>query len=137
MGKGNTTEAYHGESEDKMGKRKREDENLDAEPSDKKARKEAKRIAKELKKEKRERKRKAKEGGEEALDGDGEEAPLTVPMEPSSDPSFKAGGGMQVSTMSVQDYLQNKLMKRRAALIRQKREEEANFWKRTAAVGAV
>lgn len=124
-------------SEKKKGKRKRSEEVEETVSDDKKARRDAKRKAKEAKKERKDKKRKDRLKLEEMEEL---EAPLTVPMEPSSDPSFKAGGGMKVSSLSVQDYLQNKLIKRRAALVRQRREEaakdEANLWKRAAMVSA-
>ncbi|UZJ56334.1 hypothetical protein CBS101457_005654 [Exobasidium rhododendri] len=131
------------QSEKGKGKRKRSEGTAEEYVSDdKKARREAKRIAKEAKRERKEKKRKGKlqNQDDEEESKDEEKEVLKVPMEPSSDPSFKAGGGMKVSSLSVQDYLQNKLMKRRAALVRQRREaaanEEASLWKRAAMVSA-
>lgn len=68
-------------------------------------------------------------------------ASITAPqpsLPPSSDPSFDAPGGGRVSHLSVQEYLQNKLMQRRAAVIRMRRDKETGIWKRAAAaaVGA-
>jgi Pin2-interacting protein X1 len=102
--------------EERTRKRKRGEET-----GDKAARKEAKRLAKDAK---REEKRKRKEKPTEAV------------VDTSTDPSFAAGGGMKVSTLSVHDYLSNQLMKRRAALVRRKREEEASLWNRAAAICA-
>lgn len=111
----------------KKHKRKREDEDSTI-GDEKRARKEAKRQAKEVKKEAKEKK-KNKEQSESSTPS--EETPDTK-VEASSDPSFAAGGGMKVSTMSVHEYLQNKLIKRRAAIVRRKREEDASLWNRVA-----
>lgn len=58
------------------------------------------------------------------------------PREAASDPSFLAGGGHHVSKLSVQEYLNNKLMLRRANILRAKRDGEDSLWKRAATVGA-
>lgn len=55
----------------------------------------------------------------------------------ASDPSFEvSGGGNRVSSLSVQQYLSNKLMLRRAELIRQRRAREESVWGRAAMVQA-
>lgn len=117
---------------DKKHKRKREEEKPDIATTreEKKARKEAKRQAKEVRREAKEEKKKKKKRQPE---GNTRTEDIYKPnLEASSDPSFEAGGGMKVSTMSVHEYLQSKLMKRRAAIVRQKREEDASLWNRVA-----
>lgn len=103
-------------TKDKSSKRKREDCEKAQEKEEKRARKEARRLAKQSK----------SEDVKDELDASA--------IESATDPSFAAGGGMKVSTLSVQDYLQGQLMKRRAALIRQKRGEDASLWSRAASV---
>lgn len=109
-------------SEKRRGKRGREEGSGVADVDEKSARKTAKRQAKEERREKKEKRRRVKEG--------------ETAVEPASDPSFAAGGGMLVSSLSVQDYLQNKLILRRAAIVRRQREEEGGVWKRAALVRA-
>lgn len=63
----------------------------------------------------------------------------TEALEPSADPSFQSGGGMRVHHLSVQQYLEQKLMMRRAQIARKQREanerDEAAIWARAATVG--
>lgn len=118
-------------------KRKREEANLGntdsvkSEKGDRKKRKEEKRM---LKASKKEEKKKAKI---EAKQASQQTISPSIVMHDTSDPSFSAsGGGNRVSSLSVQQYLSNKLMMRKAEIVRKRRMQEEGVWNRAATVQA-
>lgn len=117
-------EAATAESKEGRKKRKREEKEREKE--------ERKRKGKAIKEDETKKSKSKKSRGKSISDGGDDEA--TRP--PCSDPSFEAGSGNVVSPLSVQDYLQGRLMQRRAALIRRQRAEQDAVWQRAAAVGA-
>lgn len=122
-------------------KRKREGSEMDekdgsktsskSDKEERKRRKEEKKLAKASKKEE---KRKAKS---EASQDNVTPQPASIVAQDTSDPSFSAsGGGNRVSTLSVQQYLSNKLMLRKAEIVRKRRLQEDGVWSRAATVQA-